>query len=65
MKDELSRIEELRREAESEMDIDAIWEDEYKAVMAREIFQETKEDARKQAEADILRLRNAKKRVSA
>jgi hypothetical protein len=64
MKDELSRIEELRREAESEMDIDAIWEDEYKAVMAREIYQETKDEARRQAEADILRLRNVKKRVS-
>ena len=65
MKDELSRIEELRRETESEMDISAIWEIEYKAVMAREIFQETREDARRQAEADILTLRNAKKDVSA
>lgn len=64
MQDELSRIEDLRRETESEMDIEAIWDDAYKAVMAKEIAEETRAEARKQAEADILKRRNAKKRVS-
>jgi len=64
MQDELSRIEDLRRETESEMDIETIWDDAYKAVMAKEIAEETRAEARKQAEADILKRRNAKKGVS-
>ena len=64
MQDELSRIENLRKETESEMDIETIWDDAYKAVMAKEIAEETRAEARKQAEADILKRRNAKKGVS-
>jgi nitrogen regulatory protein PII-like uncharacterized protein len=64
MQDELSRIENLRKETESEMDIETIWDDAYKAVMAKEIAEETRAEARKQAEADILKRRSAKKGVS-
>ena len=54
------RFEKLKRTVESEMDLGAIWEDEYKSVLAKEIAAEVREEARKAAEAEILRRRGSK-----
>ena len=46
-------FERLKREMENEMDLGAIWTEEYKAVLAKEIVEEVKQRARKEAEDDI------------
>jgi len=50
----------MKAQLEAEMDLDAIREDEYKAVLAEEIADEVREQARKEAEADIRRRRASK-----
>jgi len=59
----VDRFEQLKNEVKSQMDIDAIWNEEYKSMLAEEIAEEVREEARKHAEADIQR-RRAGKRIS-
>ena len=56
----MDRFEQLKKEVGAGMDLDAIWNDEYKAVLAEEIADEVREEARRQAEADIRKRRLAK-----
>jgi hypothetical protein len=59
----MDRFEELKNEVRDEMDLEAIWEDEYKSLLAEEIADEVRAEARKQAEADI-RKRSASRAIS-
>lgn len=64
MKDELAKIERMVHETEFDMDLGEVFDQEYKAVMAEELAEEVRHEARRQAEADILVRRKAKKDVS-
>ncbi len=46
-------FERMKRSVEGEMDLGAIWAEEYKEVLAKEIAREVRERARKEAEEDI------------
>ncbi len=54
------RFDALKREIETEMDLDAIFEDEYKAVLAEEIAEDVRAQARKEAEEEMRRRRMTK-----
>lgn len=64
MKDQTRRIDRWMQEVKSKMHLDAIWNDEYEAVLAEEIAVEVRQEARAQAEADIHERRNRLNRVS-
>ena len=53
----MDRFEELKNEVRDEMDLEAIWDEEYKSLLAEEIADEVRGEARKQAEADIRKRR--------
>jgi hypothetical protein len=54
------RFARLKKEVEGEMDLDAIWEEEYKAALAEEMADDVRTEARKEAEADIRKRRTSK-----
>ncbi len=56
----MDRFEQLKKEVGAGMDLNAIWNDEYKSALAEAIADEVREEARKQAEADIRKRRLAK-----
>lgn len=60
MKDRTTRIEHMKRTIESELDLGGIWLEEYKAVLAQEMAEDVRREARKQAEADIRKSRDAR-----
>jgi hypothetical protein len=60
MKDHTTRIEHMKRTVESELDLGGIWLEEYKAVLAQEMAEDVRREARKQAEADIRKSRDAR-----
>jgi hypothetical protein len=64
MRDELARIERMVHQTELDMDLGEIFDQEYKAIMAEELADQVRAEARKQAQADILVRRRAKKDVS-
>ncbi len=60
MKDHSTRMEQMKRTIESELDLGEIWIEEYKAVLGQEMAEDVRREARKQAEADIRKSRDAR-----
>ncbi len=61
MTEQSTQLERLRREVETSIDFDRLWEGEYKLMLKDQLEERLRSDARRQAMADVSDILNARK----